>query len=93
MDNKLKNISTFEQSLTEILETFKMGNPWVVPSENIKDVVIDTHKYEYGIFRSKGFRTVTESDWEGGRRVMTTPYMTEKRQIHPWWKCMDLRYT
>ena len=76
MDKQLDAMSTFEQSLMDIRDSIKHGNPWKPFSKNIKDATKESDKYEYAVFRNEGFRTLTASSWNSGRRVITSPYMT-----------------
>ena len=76
MERKLRAMSTFEQSLTDIRNLIERGNPWESFSQNIKDVIRDRDTYEYALIRNGYFRTVTASEWNSGWRVMTSPYMT-----------------
>lgn len=79
MNGQLEAMSTLEQSLADIRTVIERGNPWEQFSDNIKDIdgTEKEHlRYEYAVWRNDGFRTLTISGWNGGRRVMTSPYMT-----------------
>ena len=76
-----KEMEALKQSLTKIKEAIERGNPWESFSENLKDVIEETNKYEYAVIRNGGFRTLTASEWNGGWRVVTSPHMTGDRDV------------
>ena len=80
MDEQLAAMSELWQSLTEIKEAIERGNPWEPFSDNLKDVIKETDKYEYAVMRNGAFRTLTASEWNDGWRVMTSPYMTGDKE-------------
>ena len=79
VNTQLDAISTLEQSLASIRSAIERGNPWEKFSTNIKDTAgtqESNSQFEYAVLRNGGFRTLTVSQWNGGWRVMTSPYMT-----------------
>ena len=79
MNAQLDAMLTLEQSLADIRSAIEHGNPWEQFSDNIKAIhgtEEDQLRYEYAVWRNHGFRTLTISAWNGGWRVMTSPYMT-----------------
>ena len=79
MNTRLDAMSTLAQSLAEIRSTIERGNPWEQFSDDIMKIVgdeADNFRYEYAVLRNGDFRTLTVSTWNGGWRVMTSPYMT-----------------
>ena len=88
-----EEIEALKQSLTDIKSAIERGNPWELFneelsfSESFKNVIkeiekepVKTLKYEYAVIRNGAFRTLTASTWNGGWRVMTSPYMTGDKE-------------
>lgn len=83
----MQHVTAMQEQQTDIKDAIERGNPWERFSKNIKDVfvaMIESQEsgsgeniYEYAVFRNGGFRTLTESSWNWGWRLMTSPYMTQ----------------
>ena len=76
LNTRVEAITGLLNKLNSIQSLVEEGNPWKPYSNNVKDVLKDTQKYEYAIMRNGGFRQVSASTWNSGYRVMTEPYMT-----------------
>ncbi|MEM8936669.1 MAG: hypothetical protein AAGC77_09710, partial [Pseudomonadota bacterium] len=76
MNDQLNSISSIGAALDSIEKTVGGKNPWVPFSENIKDVLQGQDQFEYAISRNGGIRRLNSSEWNGGFRVTTEPYMT-----------------
>ena len=80
LNQKIASLNGLVEELRSIRELVEKGNPWIEYSEDIKDVIKDSEKYEYAIIRNGGFRILNWSAWNKGYRVMTDHYMIGDNQ-------------
>ncbi|MBI4775639.1 MAG: hypothetical protein HY788_15970 [Deltaproteobacteria bacterium] len=71
----LTSLENLSNDVAQLKKDVEQGDPWQECGSDIKIVTKETDKYEYGLFRQGAFRRVTASEWNGGWRVMTEPYM------------------